>query len=454
MMNRDLVSKLMMFLGIATVIVTFWGTRNFIPPFYPHTYPFAWYGLILFLDGLLWWRWNDGLILKKPREFAVLLFWSAVFWFFFECWNLRLKNWYFVGVPPEGLWPHVEAYLDFATVLPGMFLVYRLLCRLRIPGSARTNFSLKGQIHHASVIIGFFMLALPLLFPDYFFPFVWGALIFLLEPVCARFGARTLLTDGQKGEWTTFVRLLLAGLLCGGYWELCNFWSLEKWIYTVPLFSQGKLFEMPYLGFLGFPPFCVQCFVMINALYLLRDGRHWDPDALAPHPTEERPEDLKTLDWRHKAVYFTIIVFAVCLSEWSYAKMKVYTIDSRSESLPLVLHDISPEDAARLQGKGWRYPEQVLRTWKEAEGIIGEALSGRIRKRLELVSLLHMGTDNARLLESASIDSREKLGEQNPDVLFPALISSNQQLGLRRNPLLKRRVTAWINAAKRKSAFY
>jgi hypothetical protein len=453
-MTARLISKLMMFLGMATVMVTFWGTRNFIFPFYPHTYPFAWYGLILFLDGLLWWRWNDGLILKKPREFVVLLFWSAVFWFFFECWNLRLKNWYFVGVPPEGLWPHMEAYLDFATVLPGMFLLYRLLCCLRIPKSAKTSFVLRGRIHHACLAIGFLMLVLPLVFPDYFFPFVWGALIFLLEPVCARFGARSLLVDGQKGEWTAFVRLLLAGILCGGYWELCNFWSLEKWIYTVPFFAQGKLFEMPYLGFLGFPPFCVQCFVMINALYLLRDGRHWDPDAPTPHLLGRRPGDLRRLRWKPKAVYFMIMVFAVCLSEWCYAKMKVYTIDSRSESLHLVLHDISPDDARSLEGGGWRYPQHILQNWKHAEGIISEPLRNRIHKRLELVSLLHMGTANARLLESTGIDSQKELGKQNADALFPDLIRSNQLLGLRSNPLTKRRVTAWINAAKRTSIFY
>ena len=453
-MTRDFAGKLIMFLGMATVMVTFWGTRNFIFPFYAHTYPFAWYGLILFLDGVLWWRWEDGLILKKPREFAVLLFWSAVFWFFFECWNLRLKNWYFVGVPPEGLWPHVESYLDFATVLPGMFLLYRLLCCLQIPRSVRTNFVLKGQIYPASLAIGFFMLVLPLIFPDYFFPFVWGALIFLLEPVCARFGARSLLVDGRKGEWTTFFRLLLAGILCGGYWELCNYWSLEKWIYTVPLFAQGKLFEMPYLGFLGFPPFCVQSFVMINALYLLRRGRHWDPDVPAARLTDDRLGNLSIRRWMSKAAYFIIMVSAVCLSEWCYAKMKVFTIDSRSESLQVILRDISPNDARRLEKEGWRYPEQLFRHWKEAEGIIQKTKRERIRNRVELVSLLHMGSINARLLESTGIYSRKALGEQNPDALFAAVINSNQKSGLRSNPLPKRRVKAWINAAKRRSALY
>jgi len=453
-MNRHLTSKLMMILGLFTVLLTFWGTVNYISPFYAHTYPFAWYGLILFLDGLLWWRWNEGLILKRPREFGVLLFWSAVVWFFFEAWNLRLKNWYYVGVPPDGPWPHVEAYLDFATVLPGMFLVYRLLCRLKIPGRVKTAFLLKPWSQKASLLIGSFMLILPLIFPDYFFPLVWGAFAFLLEPICARFGGRSLLADGQKGEWTTFVRLLLAGIICGSYWELCNFWSLEKWVYTVPFFSEGKLFEMPHLGFLGFPPFCVECFVMINALYLLRGGRHWDPEAPRPDFLNTEPERQKGVQRKQKLVYSLMIVLALFFSEWSYAKMKIHTIDSRSESLHQILQDISLHDARSLNKKGWRYPEQVLDNWNEAKKLIRMPSHDKIRRRLELVNLVRMGSANARLLESAGIDSREKLGQQEVDLLFPELVRANQSSRLRNKPLLKRRVAAWINAARRQSTFF
>lgn len=444
----------MMILGLITVVFTFWGTANYIFPFYAHTYPFAWYGLILFLDGLLWWRWNESLIVKRPREFGVLLFWSAVFWFFFEAWNLRLKNWYFVGAPPQGPWPHVEAYLDFATVLPGMFLVYRLLCRLKIPGRVKTEFVLKAWSQKASLLVGFFMLVLPLVLPDYFFPMVWGAFAFLLEPICARFGARSLLVEGKIGEWTTFVRLLLAGIICGGYWELCNFWSLEKWVYTVPFFSEGKFFEMPYLGFLGFPPFCVQCFIMINALYLLRGGSHWDLEAPRPYFLNAGPEKLKAVRTKQKIIYFLIVVIALLFSEWSYANIKIHTIDSRSESLKQILEDISPHDAMSLIKKGWRYPEQVLGNWNEAKESIRMASCDRIRRRLELVSLVRMGAANARLLERAGIYSTEKLGRQKVDLLFPELIRVNQSMRLRKKPLLKRRVVAWINAARRQSAFY
>jgi hypothetical protein len=51
-------------------------------------------------------------------------------------------------------------------------------------------------------------------------------------------------------------------------------------------------------------------------------------------------------------------------------------------------------------------------------------------------------------------DSMEKLGRQKADKLFPELVKVNKKLRLRNNPLLKRRVVAWINAARRQSVFY
>jgi hypothetical protein len=77
-----------------------------------------------------------------------------------------------------------------------------------------------------------------------------------------------------------------------------------------------------------------------------------------------------------------------------------------------------------------------------------------MRQRLELVSLVNMGSVNARLLERAGINSLEKLRKQEPNELFPRLVRMNQTLRLRQTPLLKRRVLGWIGAAKRQSAFF
>jgi hypothetical protein len=435
----------MMVTGLTLVMATFWGANNYLFPFYPHTYPFAWYGLILFLDGLLWWRWDEGLILARPHEFITLLFWSAVFWFFFEIWNLRLQNWYYAGVSPKETWSHIEAYIDFATVLPGMFLVYRLLCRAGIPRQVKTNHTLPSSVARASPFIGSAMLVLPLAYPKYCFPLVWGAFIFLLEPLCVKWGGPSLLKEGKAGQWTSLVRLLMAGILCGGYWELCNFFALSRWVYTVPFFSEGKLFEMPYLGFFGFPPFCVECFVMTNAVYLLRGGRHWNPDARGKAPASGR---------HTRFFYILLMAFGLCASEWTFAQMKVHTIDSRAQPLGKILEDISPDAAARLRAGGWSYPREVLAEWHEAKKVIKEAQETRIRQRLELVTLVSMGSVNARLLERVGIHSREGLRTQDPAELFTRLVSENKRSNIRETPLVKRRVIAWIKAARRDSAFY
>jgi hypothetical protein len=56
--------------------------------------------------------------------------------------------------------------------------------------------------------------------------------------------------------------LLTSGFLCGFLWEFWNYWALSKWTYTVPYFGNIKLFEMPSFGFLGFPPFAIECWAM------------------------------------------------------------------------------------------------------------------------------------------------------------------------------------------------
>jgi hypothetical protein len=193
---------------------------------------------------------------------------------------------------------------------------------------------------------------------------------------------------------------------------------------------------------------------MINALYLLRGGRHWDLEAGRPFFLNGNRYGRKAPQTIHRAAYFLIMVLGVFASEWTYAKMKIYTIDSRTGTLHQILQDISPHDAAQLSKRGWRYPEQVLHNWKEAKRLVGVRFAHRIRQRLELVNLLQMGTANARLLEGAGIDSMEKLGRQKADKLFPELVKVNKKLRLRNNPLLKRRVVAWIRAARRQSLIY
>lgn len=91
---------------------------------------------------------------------------------------------------------------------------------------------------------------------------VWIGFILLLDPINARRGAPSLIVDIRARRYDRLINLSLGGLLCGVLWELWNFWSGAKWHYSVPIMAHLKIFEMPLPGYLGFPPFALECFTM------------------------------------------------------------------------------------------------------------------------------------------------------------------------------------------------
>ena len=96
------------------------------------------------------------------------------------------------------------------------------------PGRKRT---LSGRkLYKPFILIGLLFLLLPLVWPKYFFPLVWLAFIFLLEPVNHKVGAPSLLREWEKGSLRNFYLLLLAGAVCGLLWELWNFRAGSKWV--------------------------------------------------------------------------------------------------------------------------------------------------------------------------------------------------------------------------------
>jgi len=93
---------------------------------------------------------------------------------------------------------------------------------------------------------------------------VWLGFLFLLDPINARLGGPSLANDRNRT-----INLLVSGLLCGVLWEFWNYWSGAKWHYTVPIMERVKIFEMPLPGYLGFPPFALECFVMFTTVRLM-----------------------------------------------------------------------------------------------------------------------------------------------------------------------------------------
>jgi len=259
------VAQVLLFVGIE--VVRYWF------------FPLAWWPYILIVDGLVYHRKGSSLLKRHPREFFLLLPWSVCFWLIFELFNVVLNNWHYVMVPENILQRWAGYAVCYATVLPGLFETMELLDAYALFKKSRLRpISGSTRWYVPFVITGLVFLVLPLVWPQFFFPLVWGIFIFLLEPLNHRLGLRSLMREWQQGTLRMFYLLLTAGAICGLSWEFWNYWALTKWVYTVPHVGWLKVFEMPILGFFGFPPFAVACYVMMSTVSLLRQGRSWqDP---------------------------------------------------------------------------------------------------------------------------------------------------------------------------------
>jgi len=59
-------------------------------------------------------------------------------------------------------------------------------------------------------------------------------------------------------------------MICGLLWEFWNYWASAKWVYTIPYLGFLQIFEMPVLGFFGFPLFALECYLLYRAFLLFR----------------------------------------------------------------------------------------------------------------------------------------------------------------------------------------
>ena len=272
-------------LGVALVFVAWplnWaldGLRTHIG-FFP-----LWLGYALAVDGLCVARRGTSLALRSPRGFALLFVISAPVWWLFEAANVRLQNWEYLGREHfSNLEYALLASLSFTTVLPSVLATAELARGSRWIERCRRGpiVELTPRLRLAVRIVGVGGLAAMLLWPRYFFPFVWVAPALLLEDLNAALGRRTLTTALGRGDWREWIALWSAGLVCGFFWELWNLHSYPKWIYHVPFVDFARLFEMPILGYLGYLPFALSLFL---CAHLLLPRAAW-LDASAEPPPE------------------------------------------------------------------------------------------------------------------------------------------------------------------------
>jgi len=228
-----------------------------------------WLGYVLAVDGLVLARTGDSPLTRAPRTFAALFLASIPLWWLFELFNLRLRNWEYLG---REMFSDLEYFLlcslSFSTVLPAVLVTAELY-----RGSGWIERFASGPRLQPTprLCVGLFaaglaMLAAMLAWPRYGYPLVWVSGVFLLDPLCVLLGRRSFLFDLQHGDWRPWASLWAGGLTCGFFWELWNYWSYPKWIYHVPGVGFAKVFEMPALGYLGYLPFAMEVWLLAHLL--------------------------------------------------------------------------------------------------------------------------------------------------------------------------------------------
>jgi hypothetical protein len=422
--------------AILLVIATVMMLRR-VEPFVNWFYISAWYPTLLILDAAVAARTGRYYLLSRPRFAISLLGWSAVLWFFFELINFRVANWYYVFLPPQRGLRWFGTTISFMTVLPAIFLAERWLTArgafdaLRWPG-----FDVRPQLLRGIWLTGVAFAALSLIWPRLFFPLIWGALTLLLEPWnYSRDPARSLIGDLSAGRPGRLLRFVTGGLAIGFIWELYNIESRSKWIYTVPGFEDLKLFEMPLLGFGGFPIFALDCFVVYQSLVLLGIAI---PASVGSSPAFSGLRTKRMLVAVPAAIAFSLaILFG----------MDRWTTDSLRPGLD-ELWVLAP--AARQQLAVTPYQDLfALSSAQPAD--VAQAANVDLEKArewvaaAELVSFRGIGTTNGRLLWEAGIRSLPALAAAD----HRSLAADLQSMKERPRAATLAKVRVWVRAAQR-----
>lgn len=159
----------------------------------------------------------------------------------------------------------LHATLAFSTVLPAVASTYLLFVGL-MPKVEGPRFR-QEKLHSVSLMLlwlgGAALFLLPI-FPNQLYPLVWIAPFLIFIAFEFLFEREGLLANLSRGRWEEVVLGALAGLICGFFWEMWNFWSDPKWRYAIPYLHRFLIFEMPLLGYAGYLPFGIGCIALAS----------------------------------------------------------------------------------------------------------------------------------------------------------------------------------------------
>lgn len=252
--------------GILSWILS-WTRFAWFEPLQLHTFTPLWISYILVINALTYRRSSRCMLLHQPGYIMLLFTASTAFWWFFEYLNRFVQNWYYVEITrfSEGEY-FLLASISFSTVLPAVLGTKQFLETFPFFDKAFESLYViqfpRGKFCALSVLcIAGAGLACIGLFPNILYPLLWLSPLLILVSLQALAGEQHIFSPIVEGDWSSIATAALAGIMCGFFWEMWNYYSLAKWIYSVPYVHRFTIFEMPCLGYAGYIPFGLECAV-------------------------------------------------------------------------------------------------------------------------------------------------------------------------------------------------
>lgn len=244
--------------------------------------PLCWTGLLFLLDGILHRpnhcdpeAWYSP-IRARPWRFAAIYLLSIPVWLVFDWVNFWfIDAWRYHGLPEDIFIRYAGYFLAFGAICPCMFLIADIVQRKGLARLRGPALDPGPAICVILVLVGGVMAYYPFLVRDPVGSLtLWLGWFFLLDPINERLGAPSIFGDWRQGRYGRTASLMVGGAACGLLWEFWNYWAITKWTYNLPFLGSLEdvsYFEMPAIGFLGFLPFALECWAMVQTILWIAD---------------------------------------------------------------------------------------------------------------------------------------------------------------------------------------
>jgi hypothetical protein len=254
--------------GLALLALGQTLTLVHLRPLSDYWYGICWYGFLLAGDAWVLRRQGRSLLACARRDLFLMIGVSAAGWWGFELANTALfNNWGYSASPDVPLWAQrLRSTFFFSSLLPATWVA--ALVALALPWARRpVAIPRWSPSRRALVLLGLAGVAAAIvarLVPALSLPLALVALVLALDPVNHARGRPSLLACAARGDARLPIGLVASSLVAGLVGEGWNYPASPRWTYDVPFIGFAHVFEMPLLGYLGYPMLALALFVLYH----------------------------------------------------------------------------------------------------------------------------------------------------------------------------------------------